>query len=471
MILKNFLLLLIIIFSCFFLLTYNTPTPARTPSRLVKKEQHKAQQQRKKTYYAKAQQMQNNNNDGRHTMHDGRHIAKLLNLADLYINGIPDTYNLSGTKLSGIEPAPDKAMEVLMQAIKLGSTTALLKLGKIYHYGVGDLEPNLIKAKNIYTIVLNRNEPTLKFIASEKLKDIIHEQQQQHFLNQSQFFPFQAQVRAQAPLSFQPLTRFLQTSNNNSNATVNINTVFRVPPGHNVVPTTEPAGQTGIINDMHNVHDHAVIATLSQSYRNLEKDTKLTVPKNKCCKELREYVKKNLHNDKQNDAILALDTIEKNYIPHTGIDATESDALAIVWNRINSKFADELETQKTIKDNLANGLSEMIEHNKVCCVTGRLSRILDSLNVIDDAVQIKPTFAINQEMMDKASQISKKIVESAPEQVKDDYNNAKDTPAVSNLTEKIKTTIKDELKKDYVDTNILTQEGFEAQIGGWINEI
>lgn len=40
-------------------------------------------------------------------------------------------------------------------------------------------------------------------------------------------------------------------------------------------------------------------------------------------------------------------------------------------------------------------MADMMEHGKVCCVTGRLTRILDALNVIDDAVVIKPTYAIN----------------------------------------------------------------------------
>lgn len=408
----------------------------------------------------------------------GHQVSKLLELGDLYTNGIPDKYDMYGRKLTGVPPFPDRAIDAFTAAANMGSIQALFKLAKIYHYGLGEMDPDITTANNYYNQVLSSSNYTLRLLAQEKLDEI--ETEQRPATSVTSWFKYSTSkfMNGISRLN-DPLSKFLDPLGGSK---VDITTIFRVPPNTNnqiTINAQAPAQQggqaadntTGIANDMHNVHDHSVIATIKKSYENLAKDTKITTPKNKCCRELRNFVGGFLKNDKKTDALIALDAVERSFLPHTGIDATESDVLALVWNRMNGKFASDAEAQQTIKENLANGLCEMIEHGKVCCVTGRLSRILDSLNIIDEAVQIKPTFAINQEMMDKAAKISQDMIDNAPDDVKNDYNNAKDTSAVTALTNDIRKKIRTELSRDYVDSGILTKEGFDAQINKWIDSI
>lgn len=412
-------------------------------------------------------------------------VVDPIELSDLYINGVPDSYDILGNRIKGVAPSPKHAINALQSALNSGNRSAYVKLAKIYHYGLGNLQPDLNLAKKYYKNALASSDYISRLIASEKLNEISQQMEMEMEMPEMPVFslfnlPFikPAIDEGVTPWSFiEPsYTPFMRHS-----APIHINTIFRVSPEDNLQqrvinpvtdgPVPAHADSRGIANDMHNVHDHSVFATIKSSYEKLHSETQIHIPKNKCIQELRDFVKSYLKQDKKNDALTALNAVERNFIPHTGLDATESDMIAIVWNRMNSKFRDNHEIQKTIKENLANGLAEMIEHGKVCCVTGRLSRILDSLNIIDDAVQIKPTFAINQEMMDKAAKISTSVVEEAPDNVQKDYNNAKDTPDVTALTDKIRQTIRTELEKDYVKSGILTPEGFESQISKWINEI
>ena len=152
---------------------------------------------------------------------------------------------------------------------------------------------------------------------------------------------------------------------------------------------------------MHNVHDHSVIATIRQSLSKLQAETTpLDRNRGQCLQEIRRYLSTRPDNDKKTDAIQALDGMERSYLPLSFTDLKEVDALALVWNRIHSdRHSDK---PHVLKENLADELSECIEHDKLVCATGRMTRILDTLNVIDEAVNIKPTYAINEEMMTKA---------------------------------------------------------------------
>ena len=433
-----------------------------SPQEIVKREHMSVKKERRNYHDQINQNKQSNLND----------LKRTLNLATLYLNGVPDRYDLNGKKIHGIAPKTRNAIIMFTRAAEMGYQPALYQIAKIYHYGTTDLDPNLENARKFYRhiLILNSNY-RLCLLAQDKINEIDQERQSAGVY---------AWLNLPRPLakSKNPMARFKpkgSTGTSTSANVINIDKVFRVPPGQQTqINTLKPAqdeddGQ--IKNDMHNVHDHAVITTLKQSYNKLNDGTKRNIPKNQCCREIRNFINQYAHNDKKKDALTALNAVERNVIPHTGIGATEADALAVVWNRMSDKFSSNSDTQKTIKENLADGLADMIEHGKVCCGTGRFSRILDSLNVIDEDVEIKPTFIINQEMMNKAAVISKNLLDAAPKGVRDDYNNGKSNSKVAELETSIKNKIRSDLHQDYVTSNILTEEGFEAQISKWIDNI
>ena len=99
-------------------------------------------------------------------------------------------------------------------------------------------------------------------------------------------------------------------------------------------------------------------------------------------------------------------------------------------------------------------MNDCVENDHVVCHTGIFNRVLNSLNYVDNFVNVKSTNALNDEMMNKCSLIRSNLDEN-----EDDFDN------------KLKRKIMEELKKDYVDTNIITQEELNNIINVWIDYI
>jgi len=112
----------------------------------------------------------------------------------------------------------------------------------------------------------------------------------------------------------------------------------------------------------------------------------------------------------------------------------------------------------------------MQEHGYSVCATGRFTRLVDTLNVIDEEVSIKPSYVINQEMMNKSSKIRENMLNTYSENERKELEKG-----TSNNQEEYDKNLKEkivgELKEDYVKTKILTKEKFDNEINKWINEI
>lgn len=407
-------------------------------------------------------------------------VLSLFKLSKLYLDGLPERYLPDGRKLAGIVPNPAKAIDLLTEAAQLGSEYAVLELAKIYQNGAHGFEPKPNISRQLYQRVLSISQnQRLTSQARLGLEQLTREQSgvpQRPFWDDKPHFwgsnPKQGGAGAPKAPPFWISNPKQSGTGATSNTIITIDKVFRVPASATQVASVDldlasNDDPNAIKNDMHNVHDHAVIATIKQSFDRLKASTQTPLNKRQCCQELRNYIMKHSQNNQRTDALKALDAVERNVIQHSGMGATESDALKLIWNRINSKFGQDPEQVESLRGNLVSGLSEMVEHGKVCCVTGRFSRILDSLNVIDDEVTIKPTFAINQEMMNKAGQITERLVTQASESDRKTYEEGDN----AELEAKIKESIKSELRKDYVDSGILTEQGFNTEVNKWIDHI
>lgn len=224
-----------------------------------------------------------------------------------------------------------------------------------------------------------------------------------------------------------------------------------------------------IPNDQHNVHDHSVITTLKQSIDNLRQQTPMVKNRDQCMAEIRQYLNNLPDNDKRTDALNALEVIEKSCLPLSFTDLKESEALSIVWNRICQTTDSGI--LKTLKENLGDELAECIEHDKPVCPTGRISRIIDTLNGVDQNVVIKSSFMINDEMMTKASQIRDQAYDQLTDQQKADVDSLAPNDYQKQWTQQLKDKIKQTLFDDYVKTNILLESAFDTTVDQWINEI
>jgi len=125
---------------------------------------------------------------------------------------------------------------------------------------------------------------------------------------------------------------------------------------------------------------------------------------------------------------------------------TELQVLQLVWNAIGNN--------NDLKDILYFNLSDITTYRGLVCLTGRVTRMIDVFNGIDDA--IKPNaLDFRKEMMNKCVKIRNEL-------------EANDILDENNF---YKNEIKKQLYNDYVISKILTNEDFEREINEWIEYI
>jgi hypothetical protein len=102
-------------------------------------------------------------------------IDKERELFEMFYKGIPDTYDLRGNLIRGVEPNALKAIGYLQIIINspYGTEQDILRLARIYHYGMHLFDRNLDKAEEIYNSlkfenINNETRATIK----EALADI-----------------------------------------------------------------------------------------------------------------------------------------------------------------------------------------------------------------------------------------------------------------------------------------------------------
>jgi hypothetical protein len=226
-------------------------------------------------------------------------------------------------------------------------------------------------------------------------------------------------------------------------------------------------------NDRQNVHDHVVANTVKKSITNLQEKTEIISDKPQTLIDIRKYIDK--CNDHKDVVFHVIDHIETSTILFRDTNLQLVDVLYLVWNRMHNE-CNESSLDK-LKQNLYNRLRECNEYDSNVCASGIFSRIIDTLNFCDaeSIVEIIPKYALNKELMDKASVISNKFKNEQPQELKDLFEKqtftTEETKMVDNYTERLKHKLVKEFHKDYVDTGIIDESILYLEIGKWIEYI
>ena len=446
---------------------------------------------RKDTYYEEINKNKHLVDQIKHSnQFDGQYKMMLvkyyLALKDLHYNGLPDKYDNNGNKIKGVPPNPALAIHYTNLAIKNGYTHGWLDLANMYHYGFYDFPSNLDTAGDIYRYIIENVRDGDVVNQAYRLYNELIEENDRIKTHQWLNLPYTSTIHpqktryetAQKPPIRQHQNPF-QTPFQvpfmvDDVGEIDINTIFRANNNTNFgdIPPMDGVDQPGnvqIKNDMHNVHDHAVIATINQSIDKLKKETSIKKETYTCLQEIRNYLSKLPNNDKKNDSIIALDTVEKSFLPLSFSNLTESDVLCLVWNRIHDEIHSD--NREKLKENLADELAECIEHDKPVCSTGRFVRILDTLNVVDPAVSIRPTFVVNDEIMTKGGKIRDDHYNLLSEPEKELVDSIAPNEFQKQWTQTLKDNILNQLNEEYVKTGIMTPETFEIETKKWIDEL
>ena len=190
-------------------------------------------------------------------------------------------------------------------------------------------------------------------------------------------------------------------------------------------------------NDSQNVHDHSL-----QNIGNIIID--------KLGKE-----NKNTNNFETNRRSLLSGLDEKKYpnvkrvcyslgdVVHSRFEKSEKDVFNLVWERVK----DNNDLKLMFIDNLNSG----VEHNYVVCSTGKIMRMLSTLDIVDNKMpDLKPEWVIKQEIMQTIANTINKLSSKERKQYESD-NNAKIKKVIEN---RIRTKCLNDYK-DILQENIL----------------
>lgn len=254
------------------------------------------------------------------------------------------------------------------------------------------------------------------------------------------------------------------------------------------VPTVVRADNT-IRTDTQNVHDHAVqngikkaIAELKKHYKGPMNNQTAQVTLRKMidlCSTIQIKTKEDgpnvLTNERRAHAIEALQRICDADLNDklNSWNTSEKEILILVWARIETY---DPETKQQARENLVNNLASMIEHGHVVCLTGRVSRLIDSINVIDPIVNIKPVWAHREEMIRTANNVRNEYFERLSPDDKILVETAEplspdDKIRVDQWSETVKVAIKERIKTDYIDSGVMNASLVNAEVSQWINDI
>lgn len=406
-----------------------------------------------------------------------------IKLWKLYYDGIPDRYDLDGNSIPGVEPNPELALYHINEAINNGYKEGYFELAKMYHFGFHNFDENKEEAKQIYTYIIDNNFPKKKE-ALENLQTIVDEERYQSmsswlniptdsikkYLGNDSFSYVDRKQHMQNVQQVKSQQREYRRQNQQP---VEIGIFYKNPEDKRFIDielkdrTQQPIRNT-IKNDSQNVHDSALIRTVRQSIENLQNSTNLSINHGDSLRELRGYILSKPDCDRKINALRTLDAMERTHEPLVSFKMKEVDLLNLVWNRINNNHS---ENKEDLMENLYDQLANGVEHDKVVCTTGRFTRVLDSLNVIDDQVAIKPRSLINRELMDKSAMIRKEMYDAESYEAQQRIDSIQDNETQIEFTEKLKNTIRRQFYNDYVRTEVLTQDELDEEVNKWIDYI
>jgi tetratricopeptide (TPR) repeat protein len=215
---------------------------------------------------------------------------------------------------------------------------------------------------------------------------------------------------------------------------------------------------THIQEDDQSAHDIGVNNTIQASLSKLKKNTFIKYQYNEIyTKLLHDLERSSINNiDKfRIQSVLRKITQQQNF-KVCGVELKE--CLTIVCNRIYTQT--NKDNVNIILSNLFNELNDCIKDTgEILCLMGIFNRIIHCLNIVDELVVIKPTWALREELMRKCCDIRKNLEKKL----------SVDDPT---FTEQLKNNIIITLKKEYVyDNKILSLEDFNTEIESWIEYI
>lgn len=368
----------------------------------------------------------------------------------------------------------EKALQYYFKCLQNGNKLVSIDIANIYNYGLADTDINLFKAFQYNYILLqslyNYNDPLSKKYKLSSLnkmnniKQLLLEQNKppevkpkssdvniDSYLLNNIFHDFDKNnlfcnqnIRRPIVELYVPTVIHIIDNINNANILNNIdnyNLYDHQLYNHNNI-------------DNQNVHDSYVNNTVSNSIKNLKSNNIDNIKLN--YNDIESIITNNLNNKndpRKNNILRVINKINISTFVSSKDKLSLKEVLVLVFNNIYNKDS-QIDIKDTFLNNLFNELNDCIEHERVVCDTGIYNRIVNSINLLDPDVNIKSYDSLNDEIMNKCIAIRNNLSE-------DELDN----------DDLFKNKIRSEMKLDYVDSNILSQEQLNDILNIWIDHI
>jgi hypothetical protein len=109
-------------------------------------------------------------------------------------------------------------------------------------------------------------------------------------------------------------------------------------------------------------------------------------------------------NTVKEDAFRVLESL--NDAEHSGLEISERAALNAVWAKISSlPGGDKRDAKRDAKDILVQQLASGVEQGAIVCSTGKIARIMGTMDGLSEGAQLKPMWAVREEIGSLAAKI------------------------------------------------------------------
>jgi TPR repeat protein len=397
-------------------------------------------------------------------------VTVCLALAKMFHNGLTDTYDRSGNKVPGIPPSAEKSIFFYTKASQLGDGDALLQMADIYHWGLSGFNTNKEYAKQLYVLLRKIGNEYQKGIAKDRLLQIKEEDGTVIGSGLSaagagldQGDKYESYGQNVLDEDFDPEI---------DNADKNVEQLsHELGLNHKM---NQNIGIEKFENNPHNVTDHVIDNTVKQVIAKLKPVTPILFQEQQTFRDIKRWIlAQRSGEDKKRDALIALEEIGKSLNQRSYDETLEVEALQLVWNRIHSNVNSR--NRNVLKQNFFNELAECIEYGSPVCRKGRITRLVDVLNGVDPEVNIKPKWALNEEMFRQAATLREDAIKLAKPEIRDAIMSPHPSPDQIQLCQSFQDRFKKDLVRDlfakYVDTGLMSKELLKTEIGKWINTI
>ena len=383
--------------------------------------------------------------------------------ADMYVGIL--LYETSGSA--------DECVACLLRAVGAGHHAALLHLGRVYEFGmIPRHHSDRLIAREIYRIASLSPDADVAREARTRGADIMASGASDEW------------VEGAAPLPPTVLTDLRRVWNPEGTIPGPAQNEFRPRKVAHHRPRDPPRRRFNILaeqpvdieamvfqapemrirNDSQNVHDSTVMAGTNAALRKLadkgystDGDTKATVVEMINASSLDSAGKEN--------ALRVLQSLGND--EHSRYGKSEQDALALVCARIEDPV--NTENRAVLSDMLAQNLADNVVDGMIMCSSGKINRLTQTLQVLDadqTLVDIKPKWAVREEIADNASKVRDDVLGGLTDEERKGYDDDTDTTAAGRMRD----ALTQQCRKSYVEAGILSEEQLEAELSPFLTE-